>query len=337
MAQHILSYRIPCGRGMRARGGGCWWAVVLAAAVGGMGLALAVPAVGAASPKPAEKAPEAVLAKSAEKGAAAAGEKALGSLADTPADPTIDPPPGPLGPADAVYPRGPAEMEPLIRADPLRFLQTARDWAAARIRRYTCRFQKLERIDGELQRPETMRMKFRADPFSVYLKWTADPSKGQEVIFVRGKYADKAVVHPSGLIGKIFRKVSIDPEGKIARKHSRRPITMAGMVYMIQLITGQCEEAQRRGDLTLTYEGIRHDGGRPSYLLKRVLPKDKGYPCKVLLIFVDCQTLACVRTDAYDWGGEILSHYFYTDLQINPDLPDDAFDPNNPDYGYRYF
>jgi len=241
------------------------------------------------------------------------------------------------GAAKAVYPKSWKELEPQIRKDPLAFLQLAREWARAHIGEYICHFQKLERVGGELLKPEKMHMKFRSDPFSVYLKWVADPSKGQEAIYVDGKYKGKIQVHPSGILGLIFRRVGIDPKGKTALKHSRRPITMAGMINMISLVTRQCEEAHSRGDLTLTYEGLRTEGGRSVYVLKRVLPAGKGYPCEVLLIFIDTECLACVRTDAYDWDGELISHYCYTDIQINPGVTDKDFDPDNADYGFRLF
>jgi len=237
----------------------------------------------------------------------------------------------------AVYPESRETLEPTIRRDPLAFLQRARTWAEGHIHEYTCDFLKLERVDGRLQKPEKMQMKFRREPFSVYLKWVAETSKGQEAIYVRGKYKGLAQVHPSGLLGVIFRRVGIDPTGKTARKHSRRPVTMAGMVNMIRLITGQCEEAHARGDLTLTYEGVRVEAGRPAYVLKRVLPPDKGYPCEVLVIFIDTAYLACVRTDAYNWDGELISHYFYTNIDMAPGLTDRDFDPDNRDYGYRLF
>ena len=236
-----------------------------------------------------------------------------------------------------VYPEPRDTLEPEIRKDPLAFLERVRDWCRTRIGDYTCHFQKLERIDGDLQKPEQMRMKFRADPFSVYLKWIGDVSKGQETIYVDGKYKDKVQVHPSGFLGVIFRHVALDPTGKTARKHSRRPVTMAGIVNMVNLVTKQCEEAHTRGDLTLTYEGVRTEAGRAAYVLKRLLPKDKGYPCETLVIFIDVETLACIRTDAYNWDGELISHYFYMNLDFTPGLTDRDFDPDNADYGYRLF
>ena len=160
---------------------------------------------------------------------------------------------GPAPGASAVYPKDPAEMEKLAKQDPLALLLLSCRWSDERITDYTCRFQKVERIDGELRKPEIMRMKFRCKPLSVYLKWTGELSKDQEVIYVEGANKGNAWVHPSGLLGWLFRKVNVDPNSKLAMKHSRRPISMAGMGFMGNLVIGQCVEAKARGDLTLTY------------------------------------------------------------------------------------
>jgi hypothetical protein len=254
------------------------------------------------------------------------------------------PPPVPVtprtteaAPSTVVYPKRPADLEAMARTDPLGLLREALRWHDAMIKGYTCQFYKVEMVGGKLLKPETMRMKFRVAPFSVYLKWIAAPSEGQEVIYVEGENKGNAWVHPSGLLGVLFRKVSIDPAGKTALKHSRRPVSNAGMGNMLNLIIPQCEAAQTKGDLKLTYEGLQQDAGRTYYVLKRVLPKDKGYPCDVLLIYLDTETLMCARTDAYDWSGELVSHYYYTDVVLNPELTDDDFDPDNKDYNYRLF
>ncbi len=241
------------------------------------------------------------------------------------------------GAAAAVFPKAPAEVEKLAKADPIQFFRTALAWHEAKVRDYTCRFLKVEQIEGELRKPETMRMKFREAPFSVYVKWITEPSLNQEVIYVHGANKGMAVAHPPGILGALIRRVSIVPDSKRALKYSRRPITNAGMGNMLRLIIPQCERAKANGDLKLTYEGIRHEGGRPSYLFKRVLPKKDDYPCDVLLIYIDQEYLVCVRTDAYDWDGSLLSHYSYTELVLNPGLTDEDFSPDNREYAYRLF
>jgi hypothetical protein len=230
-----------------------------------------------------------------------------------------------------------ADMEKLAKGDPLEFMRQSLKWTDQQIQEYTCQFKKIENIEGKLRKPELISMKFRATKFSVYLKWVQDPSKGQEAIYVDGANSGKVWVHPSGVLGVLFRKVSVDPTSKDALKHSRRPVTSAGMANMLRVVIPQCEEAKTNGDLKLTYEGLRDVGGRPTYVFRRVLPQKGDYPCDVCLIYIDAQYFCCVRTDAYDWNGDLISHYSYVDLQVNPGLKDTDFSPDNGDYGFRLF
>lgn len=304
----------------------------------------AAPALAAVALLAAALPAEAAKAKSDPTTAAAARDPALPKAASSeiplppPPLPRKAPTPAQIKAAQKVrYPKPQAEMETLAKSDPLEFLRLALKWHDDRITDYSCQFVKMENIAGELRKSETMLMKFRAKPFSVYLKWIEEVTKGQEVIYIDGVNDGNACVHPSGLLGILFRKVSIDPLSKIALKHSRRPLTMAGMGNMLRLTVPQCEAAKANGDLSLTYEGLRQEDGRPTYLFKRVLPNRNKYPCEVLLIYIDCEYLLCVRTDAWDWGGALLSHYSYTDLTINPGLEDIDFDPDNRDYNFRLF
>lgn len=236
----------------------------------------------------------------------------------------------------AVYPKPPNEMDALARSNGLALLEESLRWYERTVTDYTGTFTKQERIGETLAKTETTFLKFREKPFSVYLKWS-EPSNGQEVIFVQGRYSEKAVVHPSGLLGLILRKVSIDPEGKLAMRHSRRPILFAGLGNMLRLTIGQCKAAQAKGDLVLEYQGVREEAGRPAYVLHRILPDGKGYPCHQLFIFIDQEFLLPVRTEAYLWDGRLLSDYRYTDLNLNPGLTDEDFNPENREYGYRAF
>ncbi len=241
------------------------------------------------------------------------------------------------GARTVIHPTPAAEMETLARTDPLDFLRTSLQWYEKTVSGYRCTFQKQEVVDGKLQKIETMAMKFCENPFRVYLKWTRNPGKGREVIYWDGKYDDKAVVHPDGLIGIIFRKVSLDPEGKTALKHSRRSLRHAGMANMLRVIIPQCQEAQTNGDLRLEYLGVRTEAGRPTYVFNRILPDGKGYTAFQCFIYIDQQFLVPVRTEAYDWQGRLISDYRYTDFEMNPGLTNDDFDPDNPDYEYNLF
>jgi hypothetical protein len=256
-----------------------------------------------------------------------------------PAPVAAKPAPAALSPGaqKAVFNDSPEEMQKLAARDPLEFLRVALKWTDEQVLDYTCRFQKQEKIGGTLAKTETMQMKFRTKTFSVYLKWDGDVSSGQEVLYVEGANDGKVAAHPSGLLGILFRKMMLDPLGKTALKHSRRPLTFAGMANMLRLAIPQCEHAKANGDLTLTYEGLRDLEGRPTYVFKRVLPQKDDYPCPVLVLYIDRQFMVCVRTDAYDWDGTLLSQYIYTDLVINPGLTDEDFSVDNREYNFRLF
>jgi len=241
------------------------------------------------------------------------------------------------GASKAVFADSPEEMQKLAANDPLEFLRKSLRWCDERVLEYTCQFQKQEKIDGTIQKAETLQMKFRAKTFSLYIKWVGDVYAGQEALYVDGQNDGKVAVRPSGLLGVLVHKVMVEPTSKLALKHSRRPLTFAGMANMLRLVIPQCEKAKANGDLTLTYEGIRDQNGRPAYVFKRVLPNKNDYPCPVLTIYVDQQFLICVRTDAYDWDGTLLSQYIYTDILINPGLKDKDFDVGNREYGFRIF
>jgi hypothetical protein len=276
------------------------------------------------SAKPVSTAPAAAPAKPAATAPAAA------PVAAAPAKPAG-------GPKQAVYPVARPEMEKAAARDPLEFLRVALKWSDEKITDYTCLFRKQERIGGELRACESMQMKLRVDTFSVYVKWTGDQSRGQEVLYVQGRNDGNAIAHPSGVLGVLFRRVALDPAGKTALKYSRRPITAAGMANMLRLVIPQSELAKANGDLQLTFRGVREESGRPAYFFKRVLPNTNNYPCSVLGIYIDCEYLACLRTDAYDWDGRLVSQYIYSELSINPGLTDDDFDVDNREYNFRMF
>src|SRR5436189_3997750 len=66
------------------------------------------------------------------------------------------------------------------------------------VRDYQCLIIKRENVNGAMI-TQTMEMKFREEPFSVYLKFQ-EPSPGRETLFVRGQNDNKLLAHEgSGL------------------------------------------------------------------------------------------------------------------------------------------
>jgi len=296
-----------------------------------------------------------VLRAAAEAGAAAPGPA---SKATVPAQPpaatepmkTVSPPATPAPPTtqfpqlDPSLPKTEDEIRratakwaqvdwhSLVRTDQLKFLQLLQMKCHETVIDFTATFHKQERIDGKLRDEEAANMKWRRDPFSVYMKFVMG-DKGKEAVYVEGQNSGKMRAHAGGLLSWI--KLWVEPDSSRAMKDNLRPITKAGMTNMLSAALAVYEEAARNGDLKVEFLGTMTAAGRTCYGIKRTLPKKDIYPGKELVLFIDCEKLVPVGADSYDWDGQIMSKYRYADLKLNTGLTDKDFDWKNPDYGLK--
>ncbi|MBN2582336.1 MAG: DUF1571 domain-containing protein [Planctomycetes bacterium] len=220
----------------------------------------------------------------------------------------------------------------LVRTDQLKFLQLLQMKCHETVLDFTATFHKQERIRGKLRDEEAAEMKWRRDPFSVYMKFVMG-DKGKEAVYVEGQNSGKMRAHAGGLLSWI--KLWLDPESDRAMKDNLRPITKAGFTNMLSSALAVYEQAAANGDMGVEFLGKMTAGGRTCYGIKRTLPKKEIYPGKELVLFIDCETLVPVGADSYDWDGQIMSKYRYTDLKLNTGLTDDDFDWKNKDYGLK--
>ena len=224
------------------------------------------------------------------------------------------------------------DWEALVQKDQVEFLAKLRQKCIETLVDFTATFHKQERIRGKLRGKEVAQMKFRAEPFSVYMKYTKG-DKGREALYVDGRYDNKLQVHPGGLLGPLFQ-LKIEPDSDLATRDNLRLITMAGMTSMLNTVLPQFELARANGDLTVSYLGKMDVGGRKAYAIKRILPKKDIYPCKELVFFIDCQALVPIGADSYAWDNQLQSTYRYTDFKLNTGLTDDDFDRRNKAYNF---
>jgi hypothetical protein len=224
------------------------------------------------------------------------------------------------------------DWDGLARTDQLKFLQLLQMRCHETIVDFTASFHKQERIEGKLRDEEAAHMKWRRDPFSVYMKFFMG-DKGKEALYVEGRNGGKLRAHAGGLISWI--KLWVEPESSRAMKDNLRPITKAGFTNMLISALEVYEEAARNGDLKVEFLGTMTAAGRTCYGIKRTLPKKDIYPGKELVLFIDCERLVPVGADSYDWDGQLMSKYRYADLKLNAGLTDDDFDWKNKDYGLK--
>lgn len=233
------------------------------------------------------------------------------------------------------------------RVNPLaRHLEIARNVQANvdQIGDYTFTFTKRESIDGALTEADSLAVKVRHEPFSVYLRCLG-PVKpaGQEVIYIDGANNGQAWAHTTGITGRLVGTLSLDPAGSMMMDGNRHPVTNIGMKNLIRNVIEDFEEYASVSDQLdpKVYRNAKLNG-RPVICLEvtALEPLPNKNPRQCTRLYIDRELNVPIRLEAYEWprrAGEeplLVEEYEYTDLQLNPGLADRDFDIDNPDYGF---
>ncbi|MBI3861885.1 MAG: DUF1571 domain-containing protein [Planctomycetia bacterium] len=213
---------------------------------------------------------------------------------------------------------------------------------------YSATFVKQERLDGgDLQDLQSIELKLRHHPFSVYMKWVEGGDEGRELLHVVGQYDDKMLVRLGG-IKKKLPLMKLDPTGSLAMAESRHPVTEMGLLQLADTIL-----KYRKRDLTLKggvrwemhpeqkFMGRHCDCWIVEYDSKEVEPV---YRKSIAYIDRDLSLPVCIRNFGWPEAGTeaadaaaldeatLIEYYGYTNIKIDERLPDVAFDKNNTDY-----
>src|SRR5215467_13325359 len=207
--------------------------------------------------------------------------------------------------------------------------------AYANIQNYTARFVKRERIKDKLRDAEDISLKFR-EPGKIYMRWMGPAVPGREILFVKGRDQDRALIHepklPSSLVTILTR-----PDSPLVLQESRYPITDVGLGQLINLLATHTHRALTRGELT-TREVPAVDpsvAAKTEQRLELITPKTAtGYLANRAVVTIDLATRLPVAVELFGASDELLASYTYKDLIVNPGLTDRDFDPTNPQYTF---
>jgi hypothetical protein len=211
-----------------------------------------------------------------------------------------------------------------------------------RIRDYSTTVAKRERIGGRLLDYQYMFVKLRQKPFSVYMYFLGPPElKGQEVIYVEGQNNGKLWAHGVGFEAH-FGTVSLKPDGFVAMKNQRYPLTELGILNMTRRLVEVGEDNKHYGECEVKfYEGAKING-RVCTMIEVVHPVPRrNFLFNVARIFVDKELNLPIRYESYDWprepGGspELIEEYTYLNLKLNNGFTDADFNIKNPNYKFR--
>jgi hypothetical protein len=197
---------------------------------------------------------------------------------------------------------------------------------------------------------QSIQLKLRHKPFSIYMKWLEGGDVGRELLFVEGQYEELMQVRLGGIKARL-PLLKLDPTGSMAMAESRHPVTEMGVAQLAEQIL-----KYRKRDLTLKV-GVRWE----------MLPEQKfmGRACDCWVVEYDSREVEpvyrksityvdkelsvpiCVRnfgwTDEAPEGGDVaaldeatlIEYYGYTDIKIDGRMTEGDFDKGNSDYKFR--
>lgn len=213
---------------------------------------------------------------------------------------------------------------------------------------YTATFHREERVGGDLT-SQVMELKLRHSPFSVYMNWL-EGDRGRELLFVDGENDGKMIVHPGGWKARLIPSIKLDPNGTIAMRESRHPVTEIGLLKLVdRLLERRREELPLADRLTLVLTDQAELNGFPCYrfTLTHRSPETSEYYRKSVL-HLDREHGLPVSLAAWTWPEDgqdgadadvdettLVEQYTYADLVLNPQLADRDFDRKNGDYRFR--
>jgi outer membrane lipoprotein-sorting protein len=211
--------------------------------------------------------------------------------------------------------------------------------AAKNVKDYSATFSKKELIGKKLIQ-QTMEMKFREKPFSVYFRYTSDDEKGREVIYVDGKFNNELLIHETGLKG-LAGTLRFKPSHPMVMGENRHQITDVGIANIARMAAEQYERDLTDPDLeTKVYPKARLDDLPCTALVVKHARPGKDWAFSDIRVYYDHETKLPIHVERYGWprrGEEkapLVEEYTYRNLRLNVGLRDIDFDPRNPSYSY---
>jgi len=223
----------------------------------------------------------------------------------------------------------------------LRVVKACQEEMDRNVRDYSCTFVKQERIDGELGEKQFILLKVMEKPFSVYMNFIK-PYAGREVCYVAGQNEGKMVARDSGFRGSVLGKMNLDPQGTIAMKGQKRPITDVGIRNLTIKLEKMWEAETKfmESEVTTNPDVKVNDRSTTMIQVKHPIPR-KDFKFHIARLFLDNELKIPIHFDAYLWPAQegngngdgeappLEESYTYQNLKLNNGFTAREFDSNN--------
>jgi hypothetical protein len=216
-----------------------------------------------------------------------------------------------------------------------------------RIDGYTACLAKQEVVDGQLLDEQSMQMKLRHEPFSVYLLWQAGDI-GREVIYVEDQNRGRMIAHDGGWKARI-PAISLSPDSRLAMRDARYPVTNAGMLGLARtMLDIHRSDLQSRSIASCEMdENTSFDGRKAVKFTTMYASRDISPVYRKSITYLDSEWNVPVSSSHFEWpaigdasAGDLdqqtlIESYSFTSVQLPAPLTDLDFDRKNPEYKFR--
>lgn len=264
-----------------------------------------------------------------------------------PVDDVSLPPPRTKPLADHLLP--PPQPHPLVPA--MKIAQRSYEFLTTKVRDYSCRVVKQDRIDGRLRPHEYIDAKVRhalyrngqlVKPRGVYMKFLhPEYVRGREILWVEGENKGEMVVRRGGRRGLEFLTLTVDVHNDIVSRNSRYPITDMGMINMVLRLIEIGRHDMQYGECEVKFfEDVKVDG-RDCLCIQVLHPRPRDeFKYHLARVYVDDEWPVPIHFEAYDWPESpdekppLLESYSYLRLRLNVGFTDAEFRRNYRGYDF---
>ena len=201
---------------------------------------------------------------------------------------------------------------------------------------------KREKVDGKLGERQTIFVKIRHEPFSVYLRFIAPTEvKGQEVVWVEGRNDGNMKAHAGSGVRAMMGTVSLRPDSPIAIEGQRYPITEIGVQNLTRKLIEVAEHDLQFGECNVNFFPGSKVNGRVCTCIQVEHPTQRvNFRYNLARVFIDDEMNIPTRFEAYEWplqpGGppDLVEEYTYMNVKLNNGFTDMDFDEQNTEYRF---
>jgi hypothetical protein len=207
---------------------------------------------------------------------------------------------------------------------------------------YSATLRRRESINGKFGPEQTLLLKARHNPFSIYLQFLA-PKKGKEALYVEGERDGKVMAHNGDWTRRLIPLLEVDPTSPLAMKDNRHPITDAGLEKLVNRLLYFRQLDIRDNQGSVTCDRVVDEVGKEWYRYITLLPEPDGLrPFHRVDVYLCPEIGLPLRIRNYEWPASdspsnepvLVETYAYDDLNLDAGLSSADFDPHNPEYAF---